>query len=24
VLIICPDVRHAGVVEARLRTLLES
>ena len=24
VLIICPDVRHAGVVEARIRTLLES
>jgi transcriptional regulator of arginine metabolism len=24
VLIICPDVRHAGIVEARLRTLLES
>jgi transcriptional regulator of arginine metabolism len=24
VLIICPDVRQAGAVEARLRTLLES
>jgi transcriptional regulator of arginine metabolism len=24
VLIICPDIRHAGVVEARIRKLLES